>query len=256
MALLREQARIRTSVRSTQCVRALFSLYFSRFASPLSACPAASRTGRAFFARARVANCTKSWQSLHSVLGVHQVGSSAFSLPGSAMMRPSACILLLLTLGTASALYEDQVGINNWHKKYVGGLTTAVVTAKRVYVATDQNAFAGIATKTGGVGEQCGRMPVCRLKHVIVLFSHCLRSQTGGTCSRRQTPSKTSQLSRSTLLRPCPSRAGTCGLGAHRHASIRAPAALVSACSSAALLTVLLGCAGGGHAVGGEAVPR
>lgn len=66
------------------------------------------------------------------------------------------CLLLVAAtlVGTASALYEDQVGINNWHKKYVGQVKTAVVGAKRVYVATEQNVFAGISAKTGTVGAR------------------------------------------------------------------------------------------------------
>lgn len=81
------------------------------------------------------------------------VGRQAMGLRCLARCRLLLAVAVLAFAGTASALYEDQVGINNWHKKYVGAVKTAVVTAKRVYVSTEQNVFAGISSRFGTVGE-------------------------------------------------------------------------------------------------------
>ncbi|CAM6050215.1 unnamed protein product [Sphagnum compactum] len=65
------------------------------------------------------------------------------------------CVLGFLT-SSCHALYEDQVGVWDWHQQYIGRVKHAVFQTqgsgrKRVVVATEQNALASLNLRTGEI---------------------------------------------------------------------------------------------------------
>lgn len=63
-------------------------------------------------------------------------------------------ILLLLSLGLAAAVYEDQKDQHGWLHQYLGKVTlssTSSAPRTRLYVATDANAVAALSPKDGSV---------------------------------------------------------------------------------------------------------
>ncbi|CAM6116723.1 unnamed protein product [Calypogeia fissa] len=76
--------------------------------------------------------------------------------------RPAAIALLavvcgiLSIIGRSDAVYEDQVGLWDWHQEYIGKVTHAVFQThgggrKRVIVATEQNSIASLNLRTGEI---------------------------------------------------------------------------------------------------------
>jgi hypothetical protein len=67
-------------------------------------------------------------------------------------MRVEALFLLLL-LGPAWAIYEDQAGTFDWYKQYVGRPTSVAFLPgkERVFLSTQQNLLASLHTKAGSV---------------------------------------------------------------------------------------------------------
>ncbi|KAJ4794493.1 ER membrane protein complex subunit 1 [Rhynchospora pubera] len=65
--------------------------------------------------------------------------------------------LLLLSLSSfAFAIYEDQVGLADWHKRYIGKVKHAVFHTqktgrRRVVVSTEENAIASLDLRTGDI---------------------------------------------------------------------------------------------------------
>ncbi|KAL3700569.1 hypothetical protein R1sor_018591 [Riccia sorocarpa] len=74
-----------------------------------------------------------------------------------AMQRSVIGVLILCSVWICSqALYEDQVGVWDWHQQYIGKVKHAVFQTqgsgrKRVIVATDENAIASLNLRTGEV---------------------------------------------------------------------------------------------------------
>eukprot|EP00897_Mesotaenium_endlicherianum_P002317 jgi/Mesen1/2112/ME000151S01365 len=74
------------------------------------------------------------------------------------MMR-LLCLVVFAGLITFSplceGLYEDQVGMYDWHQQYIGRVKLAAFQTagqrKRVYVATEQNVLAALNLRTGGL---------------------------------------------------------------------------------------------------------
>jgi len=60
-------------------------------------------------------------------------------------------LLVLLLLPIVSALFEDQIGLFDWHKKYVGQVEFAVVDTSAIVVSTKSGAFAALDHKTGAI---------------------------------------------------------------------------------------------------------
>nr|DAD35584.1 TPA_asm: hypothetical protein HUJ06_006224 [Nelumbo nucifera] len=63
--------------------------------------------------------------------------------------------LLLLSAILSSALYEDQVGLADWHHQYIGKVKHAVFHAqnaggKRVVVSIEENVVASLDLSRGG----------------------------------------------------------------------------------------------------------
>ncbi|XP_042445968.1 ER membrane protein complex subunit 1-like [Zingiber officinale] len=102
-------------------------------------------------------------------------------------MAIRAClrVFTLLLLSTfSSALYEDQVGLADWHQKYIGKVKHAVFHTqktgrKRVVVSTEENVFASLDLRTGnifwrhvlGKDDQIDQIDIALGKYVITLSS-------------------------------------------------------------------------------------
>lgn len=77
----------------------------------------------------------------------------------SPRLRASLCQLFVVVAclsSTCLALYEDQVGVRDWHQQYIGRVKHAVFQTqgtgrKRVVVATEQNAIASLNLRTGDI---------------------------------------------------------------------------------------------------------
>ena len=66
-----------------------------------------------------------------------------------ARLRPAAAgLLLLLLVPCVWALFEDQVGIDNWAQKHLGRVTSAVLNSRQVLVATDQAVLASLSPRS------------------------------------------------------------------------------------------------------------
>lgn len=94
-------------------------------------------------------------------------------------MRIAGLVLLALLASTA-ALYEDQVGIDNWLQQHVGRVHEAHVSGRRVFVTTDQNVLAALHLKTGDVAwrQIFGEADV--IDHMIVTASAVYTLSRGG----------------------------------------------------------------------------
>ncbi|WOL17489.1 ER membrane protein complex subunit 1 [Canna indica] len=99
-----------------------------------------------------------------------------------AYLRFTLAILLLSTLSTA--LYEDQVGLADWHQKYIGKVNHAVFHTqktgrKRVIVSTEENVIASLDLRTGdifwrhvlGKTDHIDQVDIALGKYVITLSS-------------------------------------------------------------------------------------
>ncbi|KAG1330419.1 ER membrane protein complex subunit 1 [Cocos nucifera] len=65
-------------------------------------------------------------------------------------------LILLLYSNFSTALYEDQVGLADWHQKYIGKVKQAVFPTqktgrKRVVVSTEENVIASLDLRTGDI---------------------------------------------------------------------------------------------------------
>ncbi|XP_010925904.1 uncharacterized protein [Elaeis guineensis] len=65
-------------------------------------------------------------------------------------------LILLLHSNFSTALYEDQVGLADWHQKYIGKVKQAVFPTqrtgkKRVVVSTEENVIASLDLRTGDI---------------------------------------------------------------------------------------------------------
>eukprot|EP00727_Mastigamoeba_balamuthi_P004681 m51a1_g14210 putative er membrane protein complex subunit 1-like (89) ;mRNA; r:163938-164506 len=65
-------------------------------------------------------------------------------------MSRAAVIALAVFVASALAMYEDEIGRNDWHTKNVGLVRHAAVTGRRTLVAST-TALAALNTKTGEI---------------------------------------------------------------------------------------------------------
>ncbi|PIA64847.1 hypothetical protein AQUCO_00100367v1 [Aquilegia coerulea] len=92
--------------------------------------------------------------------------------------------LLFISLNLSSALYEDQVGLMDWHHKYVGKVKQAVFHTqkagrKRVIVSTEENVIASLDLRRGeifwrhvlGSNDVIDAIDITLGKYVITLSS-------------------------------------------------------------------------------------
>lgn len=100
-------------------------------------------------------------------------------------VRASLFVLLLLLCSLlAAALYEDQVGIADWHQKYIGKTKQAVFHTqkagrKRVVVATEENVIASLDLRSGdiywrhvlGKNDPVDQIGIALGKYVVTLSS-------------------------------------------------------------------------------------
>ncbi|XP_010254044.1 PREDICTED: ER membrane protein complex subunit 1 isoform X2 [Nelumbo nucifera] len=104
-------------------------------------------------------------------------------------MAMAVRVFLLLTLlflyaNFSSALYEDQVGLMDWHQQYIGKVKHAVFHTqragrKRVVVSTEENAIASLDLRTGdifwrhvlGANDAVDGIDIALGKYVITLSS-------------------------------------------------------------------------------------
>ncbi|KAJ0962596.1 hypothetical protein J5N97_027718 [Dioscorea zingiberensis] len=100
-------------------------------------------------------------------------------------VRASLLFLLLLSSSLlAAGLYEDQVGLADWHQKYIGKTKQAVFHTqkagrKRVVVSTEENAIASLDLRTGdiywrhvlGKNDPIDQIDVALGKYVVTLSS-------------------------------------------------------------------------------------
>ncbi|KAH7658285.1 Quinoprotein alcohol dehydrogenase-like protein [Dioscorea alata] len=93
-------------------------------------------------------------------------------------------LFLLLCSLLAAALYEDQVGIADWHQKYIGKTKQAVFHTqkagrKRVVVATEENVIASLDLRSGdiywrhvlGKNDPVDQIGITLGKYVVTLSS-------------------------------------------------------------------------------------
>ncbi|KAK4348448.1 hypothetical protein RND71_031203 [Anisodus tanguticus] len=95
------------------------------------------------------------------------------------------CIILLFSsYYTTFALYEDQVGLMDWHQQYIGKVKKAVFQTqkagrKRVVVSTEENAIAALDLRHGeifwrqmlGVNDAIDEIDIALGKYVVTLSS-------------------------------------------------------------------------------------
>ncbi|TMW90388.1 hypothetical protein EJD97_015788 [Solanum chilense] len=94
------------------------------------------------------------------------------------------CIILFSSSYTSFALYEDQVGLMDWHQQYIGKVKKAVFQTqkagrKRVVVSTEENAIAALDLRHGeifwrqilGVNDVIDEIDIALGKYVVTLSS-------------------------------------------------------------------------------------
>lgn len=94
----------------------------------------------------------------------------------------SLLLLVVCLASTCNAIYEDQVGVRDWHQQYIGRVKHAVFQTqgagrKRVVVATEQNAIASLNLRTGeiywrrvlGATDTIDALEISMGKYVITL---------------------------------------------------------------------------------------
>ncbi|XP_078174655.1 uncharacterized protein LOC144568245 [Carex rostrata] len=93
-------------------------------------------------------------------------------------------LLLLSLLSLSFSIYEDQVGLADWHKRYIGKVKHAVFHAqktgrRRVVVSTEENAIASLDLRTGdlfwrhvlGKDDVVDQLSLSLGKYVVTLSS-------------------------------------------------------------------------------------
>lgn len=94
------------------------------------------------------------------------------------------CVILFSSFYTSFALYEDQVGLMDWHQQYIGKVKKAVFQTqkagrKRVVVSTEENAIAALDLRHGeifwrqilGVNDVVDEIAIALGKYVVTLSS-------------------------------------------------------------------------------------
>ncbi|CAN6682001.1 unnamed protein product [Malus baccata var. baccata] len=106
---------------------------------------------------------------------------------GAASMAIRGFLLLLLFLSAAHlslSLYEDQVGLMDWHQQYIGKVKEAVFHTpksgrRRVVVSTEENVIASLDLRHGGIiwrrvlgsNDVIGGIDIALGKYVVTLSS-------------------------------------------------------------------------------------
>ncbi|KAG0503467.1 hypothetical protein HPP92_003539 [Vanilla planifolia] len=93
-------------------------------------------------------------------------------------------LFLLVFSNLSSALYEDQVGLADWHQRYIGKAKQAVFHShktgrKRVIVSTEENVIASLDLRTGeifwrhvlGQNDSVNHVDIAHGKYVVTLSS-------------------------------------------------------------------------------------
>ncbi|KAJ4958934.1 hypothetical protein NE237_026045 [Protea cynaroides] len=103
----------------------------------------------------------------------------------AAFLRLSLLLtLILFSVNTSSCLYEDQVGLMDWHQQYIGKVKhaifhTQIAGRKRVVVSTEENAIASLDLRRGdifwrrvlGANDTIDETDIALGKYVITLSS-------------------------------------------------------------------------------------
>ncbi|KAJ8485685.1 hypothetical protein OPV22_018170 [Ensete ventricosum] len=95
-------------------------------------------------------------------------------------------ILLLFSSTISTALFEDQVGLADWHQKYIGKVKHAVFHTqktgrKRVVVSTEENVVASLDLRTGDIFWRHVLGKIDRIDQVeIVLGKYVVTLSSGG----------------------------------------------------------------------------
>ncbi|KAJ8486416.1 hypothetical protein OPV22_018901 [Ensete ventricosum] len=116
------------------------------------------------------------------------MGSSHLRPPTAMAIRARLGFVILLLLffsaTLSAALYEDQVGLADWHHKYIGKVKHAVFHTqktgrKRVVVSTEENVVASLDLRTGfifwrnvlGKNDDIDQVDIALGKYVVTLSS-------------------------------------------------------------------------------------